>query len=121
MHSSHIAWIDQTDLKASSKTPQIEVLWGTLQDDLPSGTLIKLPPNFSRKMLNNKTKFRAVLIQGRIKLMLSEETNIKTLEPGSYFSSKGSVYQVSCDSGEDCILYLRSEGIFDFFPALVIN
>jgi len=117
LHSSDITWIDLPGFKASFNVPKLAVLWGKLQDDLPSGTLVKLPPHFSGKMYKNDTTFHAVLIQGRIKLKESGETNIKILEPSSYFSSKGSVYQISCEGREDCILYLRSEGMFDFFPA----
>ena len=115
LHPSEIVWIDPPGLKASSNAPKLAVLWGRLQDDLPSGALIKLPPLFSGKMHKSKTAFRAVMIQGKIKLMESTEKNTKILEPGSYFSSKGSDYQIACECREDCILYLRSEGEFDFF------
>jgi len=117
LHSADITWIDPPGFKASSNVPKLAVLWGNLQDDLPSGTLIKMPPLFSGQMQNNNATFHAVLIQGRIKLMESENSNTKTLEPGSYFSSKRSDFQISCEGGEDCILYLRFEGVFDFFPA----
>ena len=40
------------------------------------------------------------------------------MEPGSYFSSKGeAAHQVSCEAGDECIVYVRIEGKFDVIPA----
>ena len=45
------------------------------------------------------------------------ETDIKTLEPGSYFSSTGeSVHQVSSEADKESIIYVRMEGKFDVIP-----
>lgn len=69
-------------------------------------------------MRSHGSSFRAVVIQGRPKLRVPGETDVKTIEPGSYFSSKGeSVHQVSSEAGEQCIIYLRTEGKFDVVPA----
>jgi hypothetical protein len=45
-------------------------------------------------------------------------TDIKTLEPSSYFSSeKESAHQVSSVAGEESILYVRTDGRYKVIPA----
>lgn len=49
---------------------------------------------------------------------VSGETSLKTLGPGSYFSSKGeSVHRASSEEGEESIIYVRTEDRFDVIPA----
>jgi len=46
------------------------------------------------------------------------ETGFKTLEPGSYFSSKGeSVHQISSKAGVESIIYVRTDGKHGVMPA----
>jgi hypothetical protein len=46
------------------------------------------------------------------------ETEIVTLEPGSYFGSEGElVHQVSCEAEAECIIYVRTEGKYDVIPS----
>lgn len=54
---------------------------------------------------------RAVTIQGQASVQLSGESDTHRLDPGSYFGSNGeAAHQLSCDSDEECILYLHTEG-----------
>ena len=102
----------------SAKGPKLAFLWGNPQDNQLNGTLVKLPAGFTGKIYSHGSTFRAVVIKGQPQYQVSE-TDVKTLEPGSYFSSKGeSVHQVSCEAGEDCIIYVRMEGKFNVIPAL---
>jgi Domain of unknown function (DUF4437) len=115
---SNVVWIDQPGMPASANGPKVAFLWGNPQDDQLNGTLIKLPAGFTGKIRSHGTTFRAVVIQGRPKHGVPGETDVKTMEPGSYFSSKGeSAHQVSCKAGEECIIYVRMEGKFDVIPA----
>ena len=83
-----------------------------------NGTLSKLPAGFTGKIDSHGSTFRAVVIQGRLQYQMPGETDVKTLEPGSYFSSKGeSVHQVSSEAGEESIIYVRTDGKFDVIPA----
>jgi hypothetical protein len=42
------------------------------------------------------------------------QAGVKTLEPGSYFSSKvESVHRVSSEAGEKSIIYVGTDGKFD--------
>jgi hypothetical protein len=118
MHESNIVWTDQPGTSASAIGPKVALLWGNPLDAQPSGSLVKLPAGFSGVMRSHGSSFRAVVIQGRPEHRVPGETEAKTLEPGSYFSSKGeSVHQISSKPGEDCILYVRMEGELDVIPA----
>ena len=55
---------------------------------------------------------------GQPQYQVPGETDVKTLEPGSYVSSNGeSVHHVACYAGVECIIYVRMEGKFDVIPA----
>jgi hypothetical protein len=95
----------------------VAFLWGNSQDDQLNGTLVKLPAGFTGKINCHGSIFRAVVIKGQPQYQISE-TDVKTLEPGSYFSSKGeSMHQVSSKAGEGSIIYVRTDGKFDVIPA----
>ena len=101
---SNSTWIDQPVMQPSVNGPKLAFLWGNPQDDQLNGTLVKLQAGFTGKIRSHGSTFRAVVIQGRPQYQVPGETNIKTLEPGSYVSSEGeSVHQVSCEAGEACI------------------
>jgi quercetin dioxygenase-like cupin family protein len=83
-----------------------------------NGTLAKLPAGFTGRIDSHGSTFRAVVIKGRPEYQAPGEAEAKTLEPGSYFSSKGeSVHQVSSDAGEESVIYVRTDGKYDVIPA----
>ncbi len=116
--ASNIVWIDQPGIPASADGPKVAFLWGNPQDDQLNGTLVKLPAGFTGKIDSHGSTFRAVVIKGQPQYQAPGETAVKTLEPGSYFSSKGeSVHQVSSEAGEESIIYVRTDGKYDVIPA----
>ncbi len=116
--ASNIVWIDQPGIPASADGPKVAFLWGNPQDDQLNGTLVKLPAGFTGKIDSHGSTFRAVVIKGQPQYQVPGETDVKTLEPGSYFSSKGeSVHQVSSEAGEESIIYVRTDGKYDVIPA----
>jgi hypothetical protein len=118
LDASNIVWIDQPGIPASANGPKVAFLWGNPQDDQLNGTLVKLPAGFTGKIRSHGSIFRAVVIQGRPQYQVPGETDVKSLEPGSYFGSKGeSVHQVSCEAGEESIIYVRTDGKFEVIPA----
>ena len=118
VHESNIVWVELRGASASANGPKVAFLWGNPQDAQPSGSLVKLPPGFAGTMRGHGTSFRVVVIQGRPKHGVPGENDVKTMAPGSYFSSKGeSVHHVSSEVGEQCIIYVRTEGEFDIIPA----
>lgn len=104
-------------MSAAAGGPKVAFLWGTPQGDQLNGTFIKLPAGYTGKINSHGLTFRAVVIKGHPLYQMSK-TDVKTLEPGSYFSSKGeSVHLISCEAVEECIIYVRMEGKFDISPA----
>ena len=102
------------EMPAVSNGTKVAFLWGRPQDNHLYGTLIKLPAGFSGKINSQGSTFHAVVIQGKPQYQVSSDADIKTLEPGSYFGSKGNwVHQVSSKAGEESIIYVRTNGKFD--------
>ena len=111
--ASNIVWIDPPGIPVSSNGPKVAYLWGKLQDGKSNGTFVKLPANFTGKISSLGSTFHAVVIKGHTQYQVSK-ASVKTLEPGSYFSSKGkSVHQVSTKAKEESIIYIRTNGKFD--------
>ena len=122
LDASNIVWSDRAGTTASanetSNGTKIAFLWGNPQDDRLNGTLVKLPAGFTGEIHSYGSSLHAVVVRGRPHHQLPGKTNVKALEPGSYFGSKEeAVHQVSCEAGEDCIIYVRLEGKFDVVPA----
>jgi len=116
--ASNIVWVDQPGIPASAGGPKVAFLWGNPQDDQLNGTLVKLPAGFTGKIDSHGSTFRAVVIKGQPQHQVPGETDVKTLEPGSYFSSMGeSMHQVSSEAGEESIMYVRTDGKYDVIPA----
>jgi hypothetical protein len=116
--ASNIVWVDPLGMPASTTDgPKVAYLWGKLQDGQSNGTFIKLPSGFTGKITSQGSTFHAVVIKGQPRYQVSE-TDSKTLEPGSYFSSQGtSVHQVSSSAGVESIIYIRTDGKYDIIPA----
>ena len=105
--ASNIVWIDPPGMPASANGPKLAYLWGKMNDGQSNGTFVKLPAGFSGKMHSQGSIFRAVVIKGQPRWGIDDET----LEPGSYFGSKGeTVHQISSKEGEEAIIYIRTDG-----------
>ncbi len=112
--ASNSTWVDQTGVPASASGPKVAFLWGNPQDNQLNGTLVKLPGGFAGKINCHGSIFRAVVIKGQPQYRVPGEIDVKTMEPGSYFSSQGeSAHWVSSKSGEESIIYVRTDGKFD--------
>lgn len=111
---SSMPWIDPPGVPASADGPKIAALAGNPQDEQLRRALVKLPAGYDGALRSNHSNFHAVVIQGRPKHQVPGKSDVKTLEPGGYFGSTGDVsHQVSCDVGEACVIYVRTEGTFD--------
>lgn len=115
--ASDITWIDPPGKSGSANGPKLAFLWGNPQDGQLNGTLVKLPAGYTGKINTHGSTFRAVVIKGQPQYHVPSEVDVKVLEPGSYFSSKGeSVHQLSFKAGEECIIYVRTDGKYDIIP-----
>lgn len=122
LHESNVEWTELPGVTSSSNAPKVAPLWGNPLDASPSGALVKLPPGFAGAVRSHGASLRAVVIDGRLSYWVHGETSVQTLEPGSYFSSKGAVlHRVSPEAHEGCIIYVRAEGKLDVTPADLEN
>lgn len=114
IHASNIIWVDQPRQAAAANSPKIAYLWGSLEEGQSNGTFIKLPAGFNGQILSHGAIFRAVVISGQLGY---QAENIKPLEPGSYFSSKGkTAHLISSDVKKETIIYVRTNGIYEVVP-----
>jgi quercetin dioxygenase-like cupin family protein len=115
--ASNIVWVDPPGIQVSANGPKVAYLWGNPQDDQLNGIFVKLPAGFVGKIHSHGSTFRAVVIKGQPQYQVSEK-DIKTLVPGSYFSSKGeSVHQISSNAGVESIIYVRTDGKYGVIQA----
>lgn len=115
--ASNIVWIDPPGMPVYANGPKVAYLWGSPQDGRANGSFVKLPAGFNGQLHSHGSIFRAVVIKGQPQYQVSE-TEFKALEPGSYFSSKGtSVHHVSSKAGVESIIYIRTVGKYDVIPA----
>ncbi len=111
MDASNIVWVDPPGSPASANGPKIAYLWGKLQDDQSYGTFAKFPAGYKGKVHSHGSTFRAVVIKGELQYL---GDNVMTLEPGSYFSSKGgSVHHVSSNAGKESVVYINTDGRYE--------
>lgn len=114
---SNIVWVDPQGIHNSANGSKIAYLWGNLEDGQSNGTFVKLPAGFIGKINSHGSTFRVVVIKGQLQYKVSE-ADVKTLEPGSYFGSKGeSAHQVSSKVREESIIYVRTNGKYEVIPA----
>ena len=108
----NIMWLQAEDAEwVDGEGPEMAYLWGSVEDDEKNGTFVKLPSGYGGELSTSAPLMRVVTIQGQASIQLSGESETHSLAPGSYFASQGeAAHQLSCDSDEECILYLHTEG-----------
>ncbi|WP_323772521.1 DUF4437 domain-containing protein [Antarctobacter sp.] len=113
LETRNIMWLDAEDVKwvDGDGGAQVAFLWGSLEGNEKNGTFIKLPAGYAGTLSTDAPLMRAVTVQGSTSVTLSGEETVNTLNPGSYFGSKGDAsHAVSCGADADCILYMHTEG-----------
>ena len=117
LDASNIVWLNAFDIIGSvpinASTPtddaKIAFLWGNPEDERRSGILVKLRAGSTGVMRSNRSTYRAVVIQGSLAHHAVDGSAPTIMGPGSYIGSNGASARVSCESREDCILYVRME------------
>ena len=107
---SNIVWVDFHSLSASSDGPSIAYLWGDLADGQHNGAFIRLPAGYGGDLRSHGDILRAVVIKGRLGYGSAE---VKTLDPGSYFSSEGEFVHRVSSGKEEVVLYVRTTGGYE--------
>ena len=117
LDASNTTWIDASQKTDSANGPKIAFLWGNPQDGQLNGSLVKLPTGFICRLVSHDSIFRAVVIDGRLRLQGENKIKTQTLAPGSFFSLKGeSPHPLSCKDGKDCLIYVRNKGGLKIIP-----
>ncbi len=111
LDASTTTWIEQIANKQSSPSPKITFLWESPLNKNLKGVMVKLPAGFEGKIENNGDDFRAVVIQGQVKYTLPNNKEVKTLDPGSYFSTAGKSYHsIASQGNKESLIYIRTNG-----------
>ncbi|MBY8974937.1 DUF4437 domain-containing protein [Rhodobacteraceae bacterium NNCM2] len=111
LEASDVNWINQAEGDDGAQQVEMAFPWGKPVDGGTNGTFLKLPKGYSGELRGNESWLRAVVIKGEATHKLPGDAEAKTLEPGNYFGSKGdAAHQVSCDSEDACVLYVRTDG-----------
>jgi hypothetical protein len=109
--ASNIVWGNVAGKFASDQEPKIAYLWGDLRDGSSNGTFVQLPAGFKGNILSHGSTFRSVVIKGQLKYFGKD---IKTMDAGSYFGSKGVVqHQISVETSEASVIYIRTNGRYE--------
>lgn len=111
LDASDITWVDQRVVSDIVNGPKVAYLWGETKEGALNGTLIMLPAGFEGIINARGSDFRAVVIKGFPQYSLTK-TDVKILEPGSYFSSEGApaAHHVSSKTDVETIIYVRTNG-----------
>ena len=108
LDASKTTIIDKSNIQNPADGSKVAFLWesGELK-----GNLIKLPAEFEGEIISNGEIFHAVVISGEPNYKIPNTEEIKSLDPGSYFSSEGkAIHLISSKPGMESIIYIRTNG-----------
>lgn len=109
--NSNIIWLNTSETKIIDEgQPNVEVafLW---ENEEMTGKLIKLPTDFDGEIISEGEQFHAIIIMGEATYLMPQSEETKSLDQGSYFTSKGkSKHQIKIDTGAEATIYIRTNG-----------
>jgi len=118
VHADNIVWLDASMtswIEGKSESfppagPKIAFLWDYPNDEKQRAVLVKLAAGTSAEIHHQESELRCVVIQGTPEYHLDPTATPQSLEPGSYFSSKGeNTHYLIADDTLDCILFMRTD------------
>lgn len=110
LDASRTSLIEKSTGRDQAKGPEVAFLW---ENGGLSGTLLKLPSGFRGEIISHGDIFHAVIIIGNATYEMPGSKEIKTLDPGSYFSSVGrAIHRISIQSGEESTVYIQTDARF---------
>ncbi|WP_424987458.1 DUF4437 domain-containing protein [Microbulbifer sp. S227A] len=114
VEARNVVWLDSDAAQwIEADGVEMSYLWGNLRTGEKSGSFVRMPAGFFGTISTEAPLLRAVTIQGTTEVTMSGESATESLNPGSYFGSRGAAsHAVSCTSEEACILYMHAEGVY---------
>ena len=115
-HRSNLVWLDAANTSwiqpsKGQASAEIAFLWDSVEKRKIVGTALKLPSGFDGQILCSAAILRGVVIEGQAEYRNPQALKTKTLEPGSYFGSKGNGnHHLRNTSSGDCLVYIRTNG-----------
>ena len=119
MEPSTMEWAVVPGSTLGEEGAKVASLPGNPNNDRLQRSLIKLTAGTGIVVRSHGPEFHAVVIHGTPQYEVKEKSPRKSLEPGSYFGSKGVVeHRLTCTGNEPCVIYVRTEGKYDTTPAV---
>ena len=113
---SNMMWMTADEfnwIEADADGPEVALLWGDLNANTLSGSMLKLPSGFTGQIWSQEEPIKAVTIQGEIVHAVSGVPESTRLQPGGYFSSNENIrHAISCGTQSECLIYVRTAGRF---------
>lgn len=107
VETSNLVWLTTNDVTWVNDNPiQIAYLWG--KTDGKNGTFVKIPANYDG-YIEGESVLKAVVIKGKAGYMWNKQGSLKTLSPGSFFSSTHNGKH-HLNTQNEVVLYVRSNG-----------
>lgn len=114
MDSEDSTWLARDGSSEAADSARMTFLWGSPEEGELNGTLFRLPAGENAALRSAGGDLRAVIIKGDTEHRLAGEAQVQSLEAGSYFGSRdGAEHQLSCESEQECLVYVRTEGKYD--------
>lgn len=112
--AQNLVWLGAGDSKwIDGNGPQIAYLWGKTTGSETNGTFLKLPAGYRGKLVTSAPLMRAVTIKGVADIQISGGAASHSVNPGSYFGSRGEAsHTVACKSPAACLIYVHTEGTY---------
>lgn len=114
----NIIWLDASKTSLIGKNDKgiqakMAFLW---EDQDMTGNLIKIPAGFEGYIHSEGAEFHAVVIEGELDYKMPKSGEIKSLDPGSYFTSTGlSKHSLSANKEKEAVIYIRTNGIIKVY------
>ncbi len=108
---SNLVWLDtnETNWITSDKNAEISFLWENKKDKGMRGLFVKLANKFKGVIESTGNAFHSVVISGKLNYILPQNSEVKILDPGSYFTSQGDANHV-IETSKEAVIYIRTNG-----------
>ncbi len=115
---SKIKWIKPADIPpAAVYGVRVAYPMGKPEIGQAGATLLKLPAGSHGVWHQFHYTYHAVVIRGRPTHRAGGSNKTRTMDPGTYFGSKGNYsYELSCPGKDECMVYIRTKGPPRFWP-----